>query len=93
MILQLMPFSCDETMEPLSNYFYSLAMTLQIAMFSRMTALASIHFVIVMLCVTFIHAIALGVVQPNSPSSYSVFVVINSVLATLALTSISCVLT
>ena len=54
-------------------------------MFSYKTALASLHFLLVMVCVIFVHAITLGIAQSKIASVYDIFLVINSLLIILIL--------
>ena len=75
MILALIPFQCPHLSKPLPNYFYSLSMTVQIAIFSRMTALAPAHTLLTMLLTLLVHAITVGLSQPQIVSFYDIFVV------------------
>ena len=79
LIIQLLPLQCQVTMRPLTNYFYTIVMTVQITLFSSITALAPIQAILAVLVTIITNAFALGIAQ-ESVTTFEIFLVLNSLL-------------
>ena len=66
MMLQLPPLKCEVILKPITVSFYSILMTLQVFIFSWMTALAPLHVIIASLMAVIINAFALGMAQAKT---------------------------